>query len=257
MTSNLANKILSKQQMLNAVECAKKVTQVAINGAPWAIVGVHHFDLLAKGRCQETVREFIEAGNGWGKNTWEFGNDEPSAKVALQHMDAAGLRLPDGAQLYPGDIVGNRNGSYGHIGLYIGVIDGVPTVAENTSSASRGKPRRAGTKRTPLVDFKPAECYRLVQSDAAGVFVDGKQIYPTVLSIGAKSYVPRRLVAQALGLKLESEGASAPTVNGTAVHVTMHGGISWIWAREIAQIAGIAEDGVLWEPGRVEFISKQ
>ncbi len=253
----MPKRVLSKVQVENAVKCAKTVTAHAIKGDKSVFINGHEFDLLAKGRCQENVREFFEAGNGWSPNDWEFGNDEPSAKVALMHMDQAGLRLPRGAQLYPGDIVGNRDGKHGHIGLYIGVIDGVPTVAENTSSAARGTPRRAGTKRTPLDAFDPKECYRLVQSDAAGVFVNGLQVYPIVLSMIDRSYVPRRLTAQALGLRIESADDGKQTVNGKPIRTIMHEGISWVWARELAQVAGIPSEKLLWSPGRVEFITKQ
>lgn len=244
---------LTWAQLQKAVDCALKVTQAAIDGAPWIIVGVHRFDLRAKGRCQETVREFVEAGNGWAPHTWEFGDDEPSAKAALANMGAAGYRLPADTLLVPGDIVGHRRGAFGHIGLFVGVVDGVPTVAENTSSGKRGNPRRPGTKRTPLNDFTGAgiEAYRLVKPERVGVFVNGKQVHPIALLFGNTCYVPRRKTAEALGATLEPENpAIPPRVNGKPMWTLMFDGVSWCKARDLADRTGAT---VAWTPGRVEF----
>jgi hypothetical protein len=244
---------LTWTQMQKAVQCALRVTQAAIDGLGQIIVAGHVFDLRATGRCQETVREFVEAGNGWAPHTWEFGDDEGSAKVALAHMDAAGFRLPSDALLVPGDIVGHRRGAFGHIGLFVGVVDGVPTVAENTSSGKRGNPRRPGTKRTPLNDFTGAgiEAYRLVKPERVGVFVNGKQVHPIALLFGNTCYVPRRKTAEALGATLEPENpAIPPRVNGKPMWTLMFDGVSWCKARDLADRTGAT---VAWTPGRVEF----
>jgi hypothetical protein len=243
---------LTWTQMQKAVQTALRVTQAAIDGLGQIIVAGHVFDLRATGRCQETVREFVEAGNGWAPHTWEFGDDEGSAKVALAHMDAAGFRLPSDALLVPGDVVGHRRGAHGHIGLFVGLVDGVPTVCENTSSNKRGTPRRPGTKRTPILDFAAGgvEKYRLVKPQAAGVFVNGKQVHPVALLIDGRCYVPRRKTAEALGATLEPVDSGCRYVNGTPIHWIDRENVSWCRARDLAEITGAT---VAWTPGRVEF----
>ena len=246
---------LTWTQMQKAVQVALRVTMDAIDGAKTVTVAGHVFDLRVTGRCQETVREFVEAGNGWAPHTWEFGNDEGSATVALCHMDAAGFRLPDGALLVPGDIVGHRRGAFGHIGLFVGVIDGVPTVCENTSSGKRGNPRRPGTKRTPLADFTGSgiEAYRLVKPQSAGVFVNGRKVHPVALLLGGTCYVPRRKTALALGATVEALTDPRPMVNDLALWTLIRSDISWCRARDLAEITGAT---VAWSPGRVEFTTK-
>jgi hypothetical protein len=246
---------LTWTQMQKAVQCALRVTADAIDGAKAVTVAGHVFDLRATGRCQEFVRECIEAGNGWAPHTWEFGDDEGSATVALRHMDAAGFRLPDGALLVPGDIVGHRRGAFGHIGLFVGVIDGTPTVCENTSSGQRGNPRRPGTKRTPLKDFTGAgiEAYRLVKPTRVGVFVNGKPVHPVALLLDGRCYVPRRKTAEAMGAVLEPIEHQDAMVNGYYIYQIIRDGLGWCCARDLAEITGAT---VAWKPGRVEFTTK-
>jgi hypothetical protein len=244
---------LTWAQMQKAVQCALRVTQAALDGKhPLVMLNGHAFDLRKGGRCQEFVRECIEAGNNWNPHTWEFGDDEGSAKVALAHMDAAGFRLPSDTLLVPGDIVGHRRGAYGHIGLFVGFVDGTQTVCENTSSGKRGTPRRPGTKRTPLKDFAGAgiEAYRLVRPQSVGVFVNGKQVHPVALLIDGSCYVPRRKTAKALGATLEPVSELSTYVNGTLTSCVIRQNATWCRARDLAQITGAT---VEWTPGRVEF----
>lgn len=243
---------LTRTQLQKAVQCALRVTQAAIDGYQQLTVAGHVFDLRTGGMCQKFVRQCVEAGNGWPAHTWQFGDDEGSAKVALAHMDAAGFRLPPGALLVPGDIVGHRRGSFGHIGLFVGVIDGTQTVCENTSSGTRGNPRRPGTKRTPLKDFTGAgiEAYRVAKPAAAGVFVNGRNVHPVALLIDGRCYVPRRKTAEALGATVEPVDAPRQTVNGTIIEQYVQQGVGWCRARDLANLCGAS---VQWTPGRVEF----
>lgn len=243
-------KRLTWTQMQKAVQCALRVTQAAIDGKQEITIAGHVFDLRTGGMCQRFVRQCVEGGNGWGASTWEFGDNEGTAKDALAHMEAAGFLLPDGAQLVPGDIVGHRRGKYGHIGIFVGVIDGKPTVCENTSNVTRGNPGRAGTKRTQLKNFGTYEAYRIVQSKSAGVFVDGEQVYPVALLLGDRCYVPRRKTALALGAELEPPNEATATVNGQTIWPLWRNGISWCPARDLAKLCGAT---VEWTPGRVEF----
>ena len=103
------------------------------------------FDLLTGGRCQEFVRECFESALGWPARSWAYA--APSAKVALQRMTRDGFRVTGPPR--KGDVIGHCSGTYGHIAI---VVD-AKTCAENTSSARRGNPMRAGTKLTPLADM--------------------------------------------------------------------------------------------------------
>lgn len=243
-------KVLTAAQRDNAVACALTVTAAAIRGDRTYNANGHHFDLRETGWCQKNVRAWVECGNHWPPASWEFGDDEPSAKVALQHMDAAGLRLPKGALLVPGDIVGHRRGTWGHIGLVAIDEHGTTVVCENTSSAMRGNPRRAGTKRTPLADFPAEESYRLVSKADAGVFVNGENVYPVALLIDGRCYVPRRITADALGAELEPLASPDCTVNGQPITQIIRNGIGWVWARDLARLTGCK---VAWSPGRIDL----
>lgn len=103
------------------------------------------FDLLTGGRCQEFVRECFESALGWPARSWKYA--APSAKVALQRMERDGFRVAGPPR--KGDVIGHCSGTYGHIAI---VVD-AKTCAENTSSARRGEPMRAGTKLTPIADM--------------------------------------------------------------------------------------------------------
>lgn len=107
------------------------------------------FDLLTGGRCQEFVRECFESALGWPARSWKYA--APSAKVALQRMTKDGFRVTDEPRA--GDVIGHCGGTYGHIAIVVGDVGGKLTCAENTSSGSRGNPRRAGTKLTAVADM--------------------------------------------------------------------------------------------------------
>lgn len=122
-------------------------------------------DLLLKrgGYCARFVRQVYETACDFGEYRWKHG-----ARTALGMCDglaAEGHEVTDHS-LIPGDIVGiNRHsGPYGHVAIYVGKIEGKDIIAENTSSGSRGDPRRPGTKLTPYADIahRVTGVYRLL-----------------------------------------------------------------------------------------------
>jgi len=125
---------------------------------------VQRLEFHPGGLCQRFVRQIIETACEFEPFGWRYATAH--AKDALAAMERNGLRvLTPGVKCRPGDICGHRNGRSGHIGIYVGVVAGVPAVAENTTGV-RGNPRRAGTKLTPLSDFTGTEWYRLPLADA-------------------------------------------------------------------------------------------
>lgn len=109
------------------------------------------FDLATGGYCARFVRQVSECALGIIPMTWEF--RRANARLMERALRDAGLyvgrTLADAA---PGDVVGVNKPPWvavGHIGIYVGEVDGVPMIAENTSVAGRGKPRVKGTKLTP------------------------------------------------------------------------------------------------------------
>ena len=131
-------------------EVAKIVTQAVAQrrsgDSSWECAGVV-FDLEAGGYCARLVRQAFEAAIGLGEWMWAYKAATAYDMEAL--LRDAGLRTDSPM---PGDIVCvNSSGTRpGHIGIYLGYIDGVESYAENTSCATRGDPREAGTKITPL-----------------------------------------------------------------------------------------------------------
>jgi hypothetical protein len=121
-------------------------------------------DLSTGGYCARFVRQIVEVSKRTGKldengnelygvpaMSWEF--RRANARLMERALRDAGLykgRTLDNAA--PGDIVGINKPpwvSVGHIAIYVGEVDGVPCIAENTSVAGRGNPRVKGTKLTP------------------------------------------------------------------------------------------------------------
>ena len=109
------------------------------------------------------MRQVYETACGLRPFSWRYA--APSALEMCARLEADAHKV-SGERLVPGDILGiNRNsGQYGHIGIYVGSVDGVQTIAENTSSTVRGNPRRAGTKLTPHADIahRVTGVYRLL-----------------------------------------------------------------------------------------------
>lgn len=116
-----------------------------------------------RGYCARFVRQIYETASGFSEKRWRYRGDD-----ALQMTDklARGRHEVSDGSLIPGDIIGihKKSGKYGHIAVYVGKIDGKHTIAENTSSRSRGNPRAAGTKLTPYEEIahRVTGVYRLL-----------------------------------------------------------------------------------------------
>jgi hypothetical protein len=110
------------------------------------------FDLVmdteSVGYCARLVRQCVEVGCEFQPHAWRHAG--ASALQTCQNLRDAGYKIGVGDQ-EPGCVVGiNRNsGQYGHVGIYVGRVDGVESIVENTSDHVRGRPARAGTKVTP------------------------------------------------------------------------------------------------------------
>lgn len=138
---------------------AQAVEQRLAGDKVWRPVGGRQtFDLLERGMCAKFVRQCVETAYELRPFEWEYAR--ATAREDERALRAAGLRV-DKPQ--PGDIVCLNNQSYkaGHIAIFAGPVridghlilpdpDGTVSIFENTSSGTRGKPRPAGTKVTPL-----------------------------------------------------------------------------------------------------------
>lgn len=122
-------------------------------------------DLATGGYCARFVRQIVECALGLLPMSWEY--RRANARLMERGLRDAGLyvgrTLDDAA---PGDIVGINKPPWvavGHIAIYVGEVEGIPTIAENTSVAGRGKPRVQGTKLTPwsAVATRVTGIYRL------------------------------------------------------------------------------------------------
>lgn len=195
----------------------RRVVEIAIGAAKahqagatvWTPSGVEHpqpFDLHTGGMCNMFVRQVHETALGLRPFTWPYRAGR--AVWTLDSLQAGGFGIgrPAVSALRPGDIIGNRSGTHGHIAIYVGELGGVPTIAENTISDSRGNPRRAGTKLTALADMTWVVAFRLAEAEGApgaiAVYVDGKRIGDGVL-IGNQTMVHSRSLGDALGCKVD------------------------------------------------------
>jgi hypothetical protein len=137
-------------------------------GSSSVVVGdsyAQSLDLSTGGYCARFVRQVVETSLGLIPMTWQY--RRANARLMERALRAAKLYVGKTLECAePGDIVGiNLPASVevGHIGIYVGLVHGVPTIAENTSVASRGNPRRKGTKLTPWasVEKRVTGLYRL------------------------------------------------------------------------------------------------
>lgn len=130
------------------------------------------FDLDSGGYCARFVRQCHEAALGSGEFTWQF--IAPTAREMEKKLAAAGCKT---AHPQPGDVVCMNDQSYwaGHIGIYLGKVDGVESIAENTSSGQRGKPHAPGTKISPLsaVACEVSGYYAPLPAKAADAYAPG------------------------------------------------------------------------------------
>lgn len=201
--------------IMRVVEIAVGAARAHQAGATvWTPPGVAHpqkFDLRTGGMCNRFVRQVHETALGLRPFSWPYRAGR--AIRTLDALDAAGFGIgrPAVSALRPGDIIGNRSGTAGHIAIFVGVLDGVPTIAENTSSATRGNPRRAGTKLTALADMTWTVAYRLAaeaeEPAAPGperipVYVDGVHVDEGELH-GNRTMIGLRKILEAAGCEVD------------------------------------------------------
>jgi len=140
---------------------ASEVVQARQHGEKTFTAGGQTFDLEKGGYCNRFVRQVFETSLGLGAFGWYFG--DATARATLDKL--APYLLSPKVKLQEGDIIGWHYGcgTYGHIAIYIGGEKKL--IAENTS-ATRGDPRKAGTKVTRLANCRTGwKAYRLFPTD--------------------------------------------------------------------------------------------
>ena len=142
------------------------------------------FDLVDAGRCGYfVVDSVIAAGNAAGVDLtdlpWYAANTRESNDKLAQFAASGryGIRNVSIDDATPGCVVAFTTPGVGHIALYVGLVDGVRTVAENTSS-SRGQ-GHPGTGLTAWADLaSTVEALYQVFPDASAPSGELKVIYP-------------------------------------------------------------------------------
>lgn len=143
------------------VSRATEIVKARQNGKTSVVRYGQKFDLEQGGYCNRFIRQVFETSLGIGAFSWYFG--DATARKTLDKLKP--YVLPKGAKLQEGDIIGWYDGCgvYGHIALYIGGEKKL--IAENTS-ATRGDPRKPGTKVTRLANCRTGwKAYRLFPTD--------------------------------------------------------------------------------------------
>ena len=125
--------------------CEEAVAQRRAGNRTWEHNG-QTFDLVTGGWCDRFVRQVYETADHQPAHAWRF--DSPTARITETMMKAAHIQT---SHPEPGDIISLDHQSYeaGHIAIVVPPVNGVPSVAENTSGW-RGNPYAPGTKITPL-----------------------------------------------------------------------------------------------------------
>ena len=152
----MTNEMVNKRVYEIAMAAVKASQEGKSSFTPKNTTTPQKFDLVEGGYCLRFVRQVFETALNIAPKAWKY--SYAKAKDALRAMYKDGKQCGDKTtstdDLKVGDIIGITTGVYGHIGIYMGKINGIAMVAENTSSASRGKPMRAGTKLTPYALLK-------------------------------------------------------------------------------------------------------
>ena len=205
----------SRDVMSNVVRIAKAAAEAHQRGHDSYLAthedggGVSQLMNLAEGgMCNRFVRQVFEVALGLDPFTWPYRAGR--AIWTIDSLQAAGLGIKErnAGDLKPGDIVGIHTGKSGHIAIYVG--DGM--IAENTSSKTRGNPRKIGTKVTPYsaIAERVTGIYRLAEpgitvarkSSVAGlpdvVITDQARI------IDGRAWAPVREMAVGLGLRVDA-----------------------------------------------------
>ena len=141
----------TEKQVERIVLAARRFVAASLAGEQSVTVGrVTHNPLLG-GRCSQFCRECFQAGTNRGEDD-TAGLFGATANETARLMRDAGYSIGDTSGLHPGDFLWRPGGQYGHIAIYMGTNEpghvGQKIIAENTSVAARGVPRRAGTKYT-------------------------------------------------------------------------------------------------------------
>ncbi len=165
-------------------------------------------NLVQGGMCARFVRQVHETSLGLLPFSWEFA--APCARDMVTRMRHDGKLINTGDRR-PGDVLQIGTGYPGHVAIYVGDVDGVECIAENTSDQVRGNPRAAGTKLTPwstlssrvtgvfrlcvVADADEPDGIKLVlqSGDEATVLTTGGML------VGDTLLVPAREVGEALG----------------------------------------------------------
>jgi len=165
-------------------------------------------DLVTGGMCNRFVRQVYEVALGLNEQTWPYRAGRAIWTLDSLEADRKGVEIGTMGDLQPGDIVGIHTGTYGHIAIYVG--DGM--IAENTSSKTRGNPRKIGTKLTPCDDIwdRVTGIYRLANT---GIRVVWKSSVPgagdrlvtdDARIIDGRAWAPVREMAVGLGLRVDA-----------------------------------------------------
>jgi hypothetical protein len=147
--------------MLYSSAVRQRVVTVAIDAARAHQDGLTSwgdFNLSTGGMCARFVRQVYERALDLNAFDWEYA--APSARDMATRLRHDVRQIP-AISREPGDVLQIGSGYPGHVAIYVGEVDGILSIAENTSDASRGNPRKAGTKLTPWTD---------VSSRVTGVF---------------------------------------------------------------------------------------
>jgi len=143
----------------DVVRIAREVVTARLAGRSTYAAHGRTFNLTRGGMCSRFVRQVCEAVGGVRDHGLGSGSGGPFACCASAtevNLRGAGKQVSAGA----GTIVcfnsppaGGRCGTCGRVVGHIGIDLGGGAVAENTSSASRGNPRAAGTKISGLAEI--------------------------------------------------------------------------------------------------------
>jgi len=158
---------------------ARQAAEARQNGKSSVKLNGRIFNLIEKGYCERFVRKCYEAGMDIPDMSWRYRagdawDGENAIKEGIAHGDK-GLSKVSLNKSQPGDIIYfNSSGTRpGHVAIYLGNNQ----IAENTSSASRGNPRSAGTKITSLnegnLKNRITGIYSMFAPSAASGFEEG------------------------------------------------------------------------------------
>lgn len=162
----MADAYYTESKVKAVVTIAVAAANARINGKTSYTAGsgskAQSFDLTEGGMCARFVRQCFETGCQMTPKSWKYRGG--NAIAMLGKLKANGHTVSTG-DLDVGDIIGHSKYPDGHVAIYVGKINGIHTVAENTSSGKRGNPRSPGTKLTPISEMSFNQAYRLHEAE--------------------------------------------------------------------------------------------